>query len=187
MYFPKMIGDKCYLSPINPDDAAQFTRWINDLEVIQNCTLATANINVPNEVESLGNLARDHHYSIIDKSKDQLIGSCGLMDMDYCNRTAEIGIFIGDKNYWNAGYGSEALSLLIDYAFQYLNLDNIMLRVYDFNKRGLGSYEKVGFKLIGKRRNALKRFMKTFDIIYMDIVPRDFYKKHPSRSELIEQ
>jgi RimJ/RimL family protein N-acetyltransferase len=57
--------------------------------------------------------------------------------LDNLNQTAEAAIIIGNKNYWNKGYGSEALSLLMDYGFKALNIHNIMLSVYSFNKRAM--------------------------------------------------
>jgi RimJ/RimL family protein N-acetyltransferase len=68
------------------------------------------------------------------------------------------------------------LTLLLDYGFKALNLNNIMLKVYSFNKRAIKSYEKVGFKIVGKRRNGLKRGKETFDIIFMDILEKEFYE-----------
>ena len=111
----------------------------------------------------------------MDAATDALIGSCGLMDVDQCNRSAEIGIVIGDKTYWGKGYGTEAMRLLLDYAFRYLNLHNVMLRVYSYNPRGVACYEKVGFKAIGRRRGAITRNLAVHDIIYMDITDNDFY------------
>ena len=68
------------------------------------------------------------------------------------------------------------MSLLIDYTFQTLNIHNIMIRVYAFNTRAQRSYEKIGFKLIGRRREALLRNRNRHDIIIMDIMAEDFYK-----------
>ncbi|GHV06649.1 N-acetyltransferase [Spirochaetia bacterium] len=176
MYFRKLVGEKCYLSPIDADDAEKFTEWLNDLDVTVNLQLYQASINAENERSFLNKLAEGHHYSIIDKKTDGLIGNCGFMDIDNLNQTAELGIFIGDKNYWGKGYGTEALSLLADYGFKCLNLHNIMLRVYSFNKRAIACYEKVGFKKIGIRREALYRNREVYDIIFMDLLAGDFYK-----------
>ena len=62
--------------------------------------------------------------------------------MDYINRVGEVGIFIGNKNYWNGGYGYEALSLLLDFGFNILNLNNINLRVYSYNNHAINCYKK---------------------------------------------
>ena len=175
MYFKKLIGKKCYLSPIDVNDAEKFTEWFNDTETLRNIQLYHNIISLENEKIFLNNLSKGHNYSIIDSETDELIGNCGFLDIDYVNQTAETGIFIGNKNYRNKGYGTEALSLLIDYGFKALNLNNIMLRVYDYNKSAINCYKKIGFKNIGTRREALLRDLNRHNIIYMDILPGDFY------------
>lgn len=105
-----------------------------------------------------------------------LIGNVGFVAINYIHRTGEAGIFIGNKEYWSKGYGYEALSLLIDYAYKVLNLNSIMLRVYSYNKRAIGCYEKVGFKKIGEIREAHIYNLKIHNVILMDLLPEDFYK-----------
>ena len=175
MYFRKLVGKKCYLSPIDVNDAEIYTEWLNDPEVTSNLTLYGGVIGIETEKEYLAKLSKEHNYSIIDIETDKLIGSCGFIDLDHLNQTAEAGIFIGDKNYWNKGYGTESFHLLLDYGFNALNLCNVMLRVYSFNERAIKIYKKLGFQIIGKRREALRRGNKTYDIIYMDIMRNDFY------------
>jgi RimJ/RimL family protein N-acetyltransferase len=178
MYFKKMVGNKCYLSPMDLNDSEKFTEWLNDLELTINLTLYNSVINEENEKSFLLELSKKHNYSIIDKEKNELIGNCGFVDIDTINQTAEVGIFIGNKNYWNKGYGTEALSLLIDYGFKALNLHNILIRVYDYNKRAKNSYEKIGFKQIGIRRESLYRNLEKHNIIYFDILPNEFYENY---------
>jgi RimJ/RimL family protein N-acetyltransferase len=178
MYFKKLVGNKCYLSPIDENDAEKFTGWLNDLELTVNLQIYNGIFNVENEREFLRNLSKEQNYSIIDLENDELIGNSGFLDIDHLNQTAETGLFIGNKNYWNKGFGSEALTLLLDYGFKALGLNNIMLRVYSFNERAIKSYEKVGFKIIGNRRNALRRGKETYDIIFMDIVEKEFYENN---------
>ena len=178
MYFRKLIGKKCYLSPMDINDAEKYTEWLNDLEVISNLTIYNSVINTETEKDFLVKLSKEHNYSIVDNAANKLIGSCGFTDLDHLNLTSEAGIFIGDKNYWNKGYGTEALVLLLDYGFKVLNLHNVMLRVYSLNERAIRSYEKAGFKKIGTRREALRRGDKTFDIVLMDLLYEDFYKKN---------
>ena len=169
---------------MDPNDAEKFTEWFNDLELMENLQLYNSVINVEGERAFLSNPSNGHNYSIIDLEKEDVIGNCGFLDIDHLNQTAEVGLFIGNKNYWNKGFGSEALTLLLDYGFKALNLNNIMLRTYSFNKRAIKSYEKVGFQNIGNRREALRRGTETFDIIFMDILGKEFYEKNKMIMEI---
>jgi RimJ/RimL family protein N-acetyltransferase len=178
MYFKKLIGEKCYLSPIDANDAEKFAEWLNDLEVSINLRPYNEMISLENEKVFINNVSKGHTYSIIDIEQDELIGNCGFSDIDHVNQTGQARIFIGNRKYWNKGYGREALSLLIDYGFKALNLHNIMLVVYEYNKGAKKCYEKVGFKQIGIRREALYRNLRKHNIIYMDILPSEFYEKH---------
>jgi RimJ/RimL family protein N-acetyltransferase len=176
MYFKKIIGKKCYLSPMNSDDAEKITEWLNDLDMTINIEYYNKNINTENEKDILKIISKDHYYSIIDNETNEIIGCCNFKkSMDHINQTAEIGMFIGNKNYWSKGYGSEALVLLLDYGFKALNLNNVMLWVFSYNERAIKCYEKVGFKIIGRRREAVRRENKIYDIVYMDILNREFY------------
>ena len=176
MYFKKLAGKKCYLSPMDVNDAEIFTEWLNDLEVTANLNIFNSVMNVETEKDFLTKLSKEHNYAIVDLKTDKLLGSCGFVELDHLNQTAETGIFIGNKNYWNKGYGTESLQLLLDYGFNALNLNSVMLRVFSFNERAIKMYKKTGFKVMGKRREALQRSGKAFDIIYMDILKKDFYK-----------
>ena len=165
------------MSPIDTNDAEKFTEWLNDMELLFNLQLYGSAISLENEKSFLTDLSKEHNYSIIDLETDELIGNCGFPDMDYLNQTSEVGIFIGNKKFLNKGYGTEALSLLIDYGFKALNFHNIMLKVYEYNEGAIKSYEKIGFKYIGKRREALLRKLEKHSIVYMDILPNEFYEK----------
>jgi len=175
MYIKKLIGKKCYLSPIDCNDAEQYASWLNDLEICSFLTLASSVIPVEGERDFLQKLSKEHNYGIVDMETNQLLGNVGLLSIDHLNQTAEIGIFIGAKEYWGRGYGEEALSLLIDYSFKFLNLHAILLRVYSFNSRAIACYKKIGFKRIGEIRQALLRNRERHNIILMDLLSEDFY------------
>jgi RimJ/RimL family protein N-acetyltransferase len=174
-YFKKMIGQRCYLSPMNPEDAEKYVVWLSDMEVAQYLTVTHQIINLDVERETLERFVRQgDHFAVVDVKTNELIGGCGFLNIDPINRTAEVGVFIGEKSYWNKGYGEEATRLLLDYAFNILNLNNIMLKVYAYNNRALGCYRKVGFKEIGRRRQARRIQGSSYDIIYMDILAEEF-------------
>ncbi|MDR1218938.1 MAG: GNAT family N-acetyltransferase, partial [Treponema sp.] len=125
MYFKKLVGKKCYLSPIDMNDAEKYTEWLNDLEITLNLVRYSKSLDLNTEKQLIAELAKGHNYGIIALGDDTLIGNCSFMEIDNLNQTGEVGIFIGNKNYWNKGYGAEALTLLVDYGFKALNLYNI--------------------------------------------------------------
>jgi RimJ/RimL family protein N-acetyltransferase len=82
-YFKKMIGKRCYLSPMNTENAEKYVAWLNDMEVAQYLTVAYHNINLDVERETLERFARQgDHFAIVDRSNDELIGGCGFLNLE---------------------------------------------------------------------------------------------------------
>lgn len=174
-YFKKVVGKRIFLSPINPDDAEVYAKWINDLDVNIYLTSAPSVYSLSKEKEILERISKEgYNFAIIDSEKEKVIGNCGLLNVDLVNRKAELGIFIGEKEYWGKGYGTETIELLLDFSFNLLNLNSVMLVVRAFNKRAIKCYEKCGFKLIGIRREAVIMGPQKYDEYYMDILATEF-------------
>ncbi|MCK9330752.1 MAG: GNAT family protein [Candidatus Cloacimonetes bacterium] len=173
-YFKKLVGQKCYLSPISLDDVEYYTEWLNDFSVTLNLGLTGTNITLEKEKELLNKLSNQYVFAIIDKDTNKLIGSTGLHHVDFINGCAEFGINIGDKNFWNRNYGTEASTLMLDYAFNILNLNHIHLSVLSFNKRALKCYEKAGFKTIGKFTGIRQIGGERFDMVLMELLSKNF-------------
>jgi len=114
MYFKKICGKKCYLSPLDLNDTEKYTEWLNDHEVVRFMPVFSGMITALKEKETMQEISRNHNYSIISINNNELIGSCGLNSVNHLHQTAEIGIFIGNKKYWNNGYGTEAVQLLLE-------------------------------------------------------------------------
>jgi RimJ/RimL family protein N-acetyltransferase len=100
----------------------------------------------------------------------RLIGNCGAFGIDWVNRSAELGIMIGDKANWNRGCGAEAMTLMLKHGFETLNLNRIFLRVYSNNPRAIRSYEKTGFKLEGTLREAVFKHGRYDDVHFMSVL-----------------
>lgn len=178
-YFPKLIGQRCYLSPMSEEDAPQYVAWLNDMEIARNLTVAVQTIAMAGEREYLREHAGDHTYSIVTRGEDRIIGNVGLVDINNLERTCEIGVFVGARDLWGQGYGGEAMTLLMRYAFNYLNMRNIWLRVFAFNERAITSYRKIGFQEVGRRRKAIPREGAEHDLVFMDILDEEFFALHP--------
>ena len=176
-YFPKIVGERLYLSPINTDDVAQYTKWLNDPDVADHLGFYRQMISLGNEKEALERLSKEgHSYAIILKNTDTLIGNIGLLDIEHIHRRATLGLFIGDAGHRGKGYGAEAIRLLLNYSFNILNLHNIMLLVHADNTQAISCYKKVGFREIGRRREARIKDRCFIDLVYMDILDSEFIK-----------
>ena len=77
---------------------------------------------------------------------------------------------IGDKSCWGQGYGTEAMQLLLEHAFNTLNLNRVDLHVYDDNQRAIEMYKRVGFVEEGRLRDYHFREGKYFDTLIMSIL-----------------
>jgi RimJ/RimL family protein N-acetyltransferase len=100
----------------------------------------------------------------------QLIGNSGFFSIDWRNRNAELGIFIGDKNYRDQGYGTEGVRLLLRHGFSTLNLHRIFLRVFEDNPRAIRAYEKAGFIHEGRQRQAEYHDGQFHDVLFMSVL-----------------
>ena len=176
-YFPKITGERLYLSPMNPDDAEQYTQWLNDPDVADHLGQYRQMISLGNEKKAMEQLSGEgHNYAIVLKDNDMLIGNISLMDIEHIHRRAALGLFIGDAEQRGKGYGTEAIRLILGYGFNILNLHNIMLLVHADNPQGLACYKKVGFREVGRRREARIKGGCFIDLVYMDILASEFIK-----------
>lgn len=173
-YFEKVKGDRLYLSPMCVNDAGIYTKWMNDKEVTENLGGISKVITYKEEKDWIIKHNNGYNFAIILRDGDRLIGNVSLNKVDLVNQTASLGIFIGEKEDRNKGYGKEAIKLILNYGFNSLNLNNIMLTVYSFNERAINTYEKVGFKKFGVRKNCYYRDGLVYDEVYMEILKDEF-------------
>ena len=178
-YFKKLIGERIYLSPRSTEDAEKFTEWMNDVEVTDYTGRSGAIMSLEGEKKYLQEDSNpEATFSIITLNEDKLLGSVGLEKIDRQNRTATLGIFIGDTDYRSKGYGTEAIRLVLDYGFDYMNLHSIKLDLMSFNERAFKCYKKCGFKEAGRIRENKFINGKYYDIITMDILENEFTESY---------
>lgn len=176
-HYKMLAGEMCYLSPCSAEDAEKWAAWENDLEVTLPLGDEAYNVYALEKEQQLiaEVIQRQQHvFAIVDIETDETIGRGMLFDIDPVNRKAMLGIVIGEKACWGKGYGQEAVRLLLDYAFNLLNLNSVMLGTFAFNERAIHCYEQVGFKEIGRRRQARFIAGRAFDAILMDILAKEF-------------
>lgn len=126
-----------------------------------------------NEKQMEGDPMRAFRFSILNLADGKLIGFVGLVP-DWAHADAMLGILIGERAYWNRGYGTDAMELALQFGFLELNLYRITLGVYAYNPRALRVYEKVGFKHEGLVRGETLREGQRTDCNYMGILRREW-------------
>ena len=172
-----VLGEKVALGPQRRELVPLYQRWLNDFAVL-------TPLGVP--LRPLTREAEERQYQETDSNREQVwftlyerttrrpLGITGLRDIDHAQRTAEFVIFIGERDCWGRGYGTEATRLVLDYGFTALGLHSILLRVYDFNRRGIRAYTRAGFREAGRWRQAHRLGGRVFDVVFMDCLVTDF-------------
>jgi len=180
-----IYGERIRFRHMERADLPRFVDYLNDPEVKDGLTIYLPRSMAAEEQWFDNMLKRQPAEQALaievrqpdpDSSTDTwvLVGNCTVEDIDWRNRSAELGILIGNKNYWGQGYGTESIRLLVKHAFETLNLHRVWLRVYETNPRAIRTYEKAGFVLEGRQRQAEVKNGKYIDVLVMSQL-RDEY------------
>jgi diamine N-acetyltransferase len=172
-------GARAALGPLRADLVEEYARWWNDLEVrrglssVDIWTLAAAQ----KWVEEAGAASASQkpaaaHFTIYAMPDVVAVGTLALMAIDHRHRTAEFGILVGERR--GEGIGTAATRLALEWAFEVIGLENVMLTVLPSNGGGIRAYERAGFKLVGRRRNSASSMGGREDELLMDAVAREF-------------
>jgi RimJ/RimL family protein N-acetyltransferase len=156
-----------------PDNIGAFRRWYADPEVArltryQATNPATEEIDRFFYARILGPDA--FAMAIHVRETDRLIGSCAFSQLDGDSGSTLYHITIGEHDAWGKGYGTEATRLMLDHAFTRLGLHRVGLTVFAYNARAIRSYEKCGFVIEGRSREAVFRDGRYWDEIHMSVI-----------------
>jgi len=177
-----LYGKRIRLRGNERSDLPKFVEWLNDPEVRRYLSTSLPisqaaeeqwfenMLKRPPEEQSLG-------IEINDGDVWRLIGNCGIFDINWRARSAEVGLFIGDKSCWNKGFGTEVMQLLINHSFGTLNLNRIFLRVDAENLGGIRAYEKAGFVDEARLRESDFREGKYCDDLVMSVLRSEWTPK----------
>ncbi len=164
-------------------DIPRFVEWLNDPEVTRFLGLMHLPFSTVNEEQWFENMLKnrpeEQPFAIEIKDGDgwRLVGNCGFFDIHWAARSAEVGLFIGDKSCWNKGYGTEVMRLLLSVGFGTLNLNRIFLHVDEGNKGGIRAYEKAGFVHEGRLRQGTFQGGEYQDVLLMSVLRSEWSSK----------
>lgn len=108
-------------------------------------------------------------FCVVDKETDALLGHIGLFGINARARAGELGVVIG-SDHTSAGYGTDAVQVMVRYGFEELNLNRIQLHVFGYNTRAIAAYRKAGFVEEGRRRQATFHQGEFHDDVLMSIL-----------------
>lgn len=171
-----ITGQRITLRAITRNDLPRYVSWLNDPEVTQHLSIFLP-MSLEDETDWYEQQRRDPttlNFAIVTNANGQHIGSVGLVRLDYRQQQAELGIFIGNKTCWGKGYGTEAIRLLLDYAFSRLNLHRIYLRVDAGHTAAIKCYQTCGFKQEGRLRDAVYHHGYFEDQLIMSILRPEY-------------
>ena len=114
------------------------------------------------------------NFTII--ADDKVIGFAGLFNFNETNHTCDLGIGIGEKDYWGRGYGREAIGLLLEYAFAHRNYNRVHLTTQSENPRAIACYLASGFKEEGRLRSHLWCAGNYVDEVHMGVLRDEWLK-----------
>ncbi len=172
-------GELVRLRAPEADDLERCHRWMNDPEVTRFLT-ARYPISMRKEQEWLdqrikeGNNFENVVLAIELKEEGTHVGTIGLHRASAEDRTAGLGIVIGEKGCWAKGYGTDAIRTLLRFAFEQMNLHCVWLWVYDFNERAQACYRRCGFVDEGRMREAHYAEGRYSDHLVMGILRREW-------------
>lgn len=186
-----LTGQKVFLRPLKERDLPILCAAYEDLD-----TQLTTDGDAPPMSESqvktfwneiINDPGPDLRYFAIEPltstaQANEMVGACSLQHIDLRNRHAELGIFMTARDYRGQGYGTDAVCLLLDYAFDVVRLDKVHLGVYDFNERGIRAYERVGFRYEGRLRQMIHYEGRYWDEWPMRILRNEWerYRQPPA-------
>ncbi|MEA2112464.1 MAG: GNAT family protein [Patescibacteria group bacterium] len=168
-------SNRVILRPVLKEDIPSLTKWVNDPEILPFLGRYLP-VMEADEEEWFNNLhkRKPNHIVLAIIADEKIIGTMGLHRISMKDRVATTGALIGEKDYWGKGYGSEAKMILLDYAFNTLNLRKICSFVIAFNERSYKYSLKCGYKEEGRQRKHIYRFGKYWDQIFLAVFKEDW-------------
>ena len=167
-------GKRIYLREIRLDDVNEtYCRWMNDPSVnkyLESRFYSHSFKTLNDYVRSTLGDKENAFFAIMLNENNRHIGNIKLGPINTFHRFADIGILIGEKDCWGKGYATEAIRLIVEYAFDKLNLHKVTAGCYASNKRSIKAFKKAGFVQEGIRKKHCYCDGKYVDDILLGLI-----------------
>jgi RimJ/RimL family protein N-acetyltransferase len=179
----KLEGEQIELRRHARANYGLYARWYGDQEIWHLTSWAPSPLSrsaVERLFEDRQLSPTDDSFAIHLKNDDEPRGVISLMNISEANASAELSVIVGHPDDRHQGYGTEAIDLLLRYAFETLGLNRIGLSAFDFNEEAISAYEKLGFVVEGRFRHAIKRRSGFHDAILMSFLKTEWQAREPN-------
>lgn len=178
-------GQLVRLSAFDPEEMSKaWSRWNRNSEYFRLLNSSGQAIQSPKATlkwmeEEVAELSpASYFFGIRTLAEDKLIGELALDVVNWSGREAFVGLGIGETEYWGKGCGTDAMNVLLRFAFTEINLHRVTLSVFEYNPRAIRSYEKAGFRHEGRVRRALNKEGRRWDVLYMGILREEWLERN---------
>ena len=176
-------GKLVKLRAIEMDDLERYLAWVNDEEVMRYLAATAFPVSRGQEEEfvrkaTLQTRPPEIVFAIDTLEDGRHIGSLGLHHVQGAAHSTELGIMIGDKAYWDRGFGTDTIRTALRFAFEELNLNRVSLSVDADNGRGIACYRKCGFVEEGLLREHRYRAGQYRDTVLMAVLRAEWQGDH---------
>ena len=156
-------GNKVVIRTKKLSDARNDYNWESDVELAELDAVHPMSIPFSRYLSEYAYELRrpyvNSRYFGIDTLEGIHIGNCSYYHLDETNGETELGIMIGNREYWDKGYGRDSVSALVDYIFHNTGLNRIYLKTLEKNYRAQKCFESCGFVWCGRLLNEGFNFM----------------------------
>jgi [ribosomal protein S5]-alanine N-acetyltransferase len=173
---PFLATERIYLREVRASDVNDaYYRWMNDREVTRHLESRFH----PHSREELLRYVQEHggpqdfFFAILLHAGDHHVGNIKIEPVNWIHRSGEIGILIGEKDCWGKGYATEAIRLIVGFAFQELNLHKLTAGCYGANAGSVKAFQKAGFQIEGVRKQQFFSGGQFVDGILLGLVRPD--------------
>jgi RimJ/RimL family protein N-acetyltransferase len=176
-------GELIRLVAPEPDrDAATLSRWTHDAEFMQLMGSAPVRPLAPSQVkkeQEPGEGETPFRFLIQARATERMVGFIRLVSVGWSHGFSALEVGIGEPAERNRGYGSEALRLLLRFAFHELNLHRVGAVVPGHNDGALRFFQRAGFAVEARRRQALHRFGRRWDAVHLGVLSSEWRGAEP--------
>ena len=177
-----IVGKKVRLRALEKSDLAKVWEWLNDEEVMWFWAVPSNAQSLAEIEQWFARLQEVVDYSskqfIIENEEGTPIGRIFYEHLDTKHQRTEIGMQIGEKEYWGKGYGTDTMITFLNYLFNELGLHRVYLRVQCYNTRGIKCYEKCGFTHEGVLRHHSFTRGEYHDDLVMGFLRDEFNQRY---------